>query len=531
MWKISKGLPGLCLLAGVIFLGQTHLMGQSSGRITGTVIEYGTKSALPGANVVVQNTELGGSTDNQGQFIIGNIPAGTYTVNVFFMGYETASEEVVVAAGETEKVDFAMRSTVIQSDEVVVTAERLAQSQSTALNTQFNSNTIKNVIASDLMGRFPDNQAVEAMARIPGVSLTRDQGEGDMAIVRGLPPAWSSTTLNGEKVPSANGEGGRSVRLVNFPSDLIQTIEVSKALTADMDGDAIGGQVNLVTKDAPNRRLFTMSVRGGLTSAEAVHMGNYNFFGPRMVNLNIGDNLMDGKFGYLISGSYENNTASTINRTYEYDWDEYGPGKTELYDRQGNMLEDGLNYTKKKQYEINRRRAGVNASLVFKPVLGQKFYVRSFYNDRQYDQWKWSLKNKYYKSLAERETDGSRIPKSTTNVTAGGEHVLGNNAKIDYHATFAQSHGYSHQLIRASFAQDFSDLSAPYTFNDNENRPREYKENDNVGAANFKQPFVLGATHGTLQFGAKIRTKNRLQERYKYVSASHSFLTPRFKPW
>lgn len=496
------------------------LQAQENGRITGIVVEEGTRSSLWGANVVLVGTTRGAATDNQGYYLISNVPPGDYEIAVNYIGYADVSSNVQVEAGQTVTLDFVMRSTVIELSELVVTAERLAQSQTTAINAQFNAPNIKSVVASDLMGSFPDHQAVEAMARIPGVSLTRDQGEGDMPIVRGLPPAWSSTTINGERIPSAHDEGGRSVRLNQIPAELIQRIEVSKSLTPDMDADAIGGTVDLITKDAPGRRLFTFSAIGGFTGREGVKMGQLDHIGPLQFAVNLGDNLMDGKFGYLVSGSYNKATVSTINRTWEYDW-KYGPGKEELKDQAGNVLEDGLYYTKLKQYEIERVRAGVNGSLLYKPWLGHKFYLRGFYSTRLNDQFKWSLKTKYNKARAERETDRCFQPKYTTNITTGGDHTFANDMKLDYHLTYSQSKGSFDQqsgFIRSSWTQKFKDLDKPWAWDDNEFKDRNYRDRDYIGALNLEVPFVAGAANGYLKFGGKVRSKDRHQKRLMFIA-------------
>ena len=97
------------------------------------------------------------------------------------------------------------------------------------------------------MGRFPDPNAAEATQRISGVTVERDQGEGRFVMVRGTEPRLSAVAINGERIPSPEGDK-RFVALDVIPADLLEAVEVVKAITPDMDGDAIGGEVNLLAE-------------------------------------------------------------------------------------------------------------------------------------------------------------------------------------------------------------------------------------------------------------------------------------------
>ncbi|WP_222597146.1 TonB-dependent receptor plug domain-containing protein [Chitinophaga pinensis] len=103
------------------------------------------------------------------------------------------------------------------------------------------------VIAADAIGKLPDRNAAEAVQRVQGVAVARYHGEADAATVRGTPFAWTSTMFNGSRLPSANVTGGRNSVLDAVPSEMIQYVQVAKALTPDMEGDAIGGSINFIT--------------------------------------------------------------------------------------------------------------------------------------------------------------------------------------------------------------------------------------------------------------------------------------------
>ena len=109
---------------------------------------------------------------------------------------------------------------------------------------------------------------------MPGVSIERDQGEGRFVAVRGLPSQWNSTSMNGDRLPTAEEETtSRAVAFDFFPTDMIELVEVSKAITPDMEGDAIGGNINFITRRAPDERVFSVNV--GVGDSELAEDGSY----------------------------------------------------------------------------------------------------------------------------------------------------------------------------------------------------------------------------------------------------------------
>ena len=182
-------------------------------------------------------------------------------------------------------------------DIVVLTTfkvEGQREGQSRALTQQRSSDNLKSVASSDTLGRFPDQNAAETLGRISGVSLARDQGEGRFISIRGVDPDLNNTQLNGVNIP-ASQEDSRSVNLDVFPSDLLDSIEVVKAITPDMDGDAIGGSVNLKTQTA-----FSQSDRVMRVSAEGQYNELTGQWGHK-TSVVWGDKFKDGKLGLLIA--------------------------------------------------------------------------------------------------------------------------------------------------------------------------------------------------------------------------------------
>ena len=203
--------------------------------------------------------------------LLVNIPAGSHQVTISFIGYSSVQQAVQVGSGQSVALTLSLAPGVNIGDEILVLGDRL-KGQAKAINQQRSNINITNIVAADQIGRFPDANIGDALKRIPGITIQGDQGEARNFVVRGLPSRLNSVTINGDRIPSAEGDN-RNIQLDLIPSDMIQTIEVSKAVTPDMDADAIGGSINLVTRSAPNG----LRVSGTLASG-------YNFL-CRQTNL------------------------------------------------------------------------------------------------------------------------------------------------------------------------------------------------------------------------------------------------------
>src|SRR5699024_3405932 len=153
----------------------------------------------------------------------------------------------------------------------------------------------------------------ESLKRIPGISIQNDQGEARYIQIRGTSPGLSNVSINGEQVASPEGDS-RSVTLDMIPSDLLGSIEVTKALTPDMDGDAIGGSVNLATKSAiSDDRIAKVTVDGGYHN----NVSRLSPFGGR-ISANYGQRLgEDGAFGYFLGANYNRTNIGTDNNEME----------------------------------------------------------------------------------------------------------------------------------------------------------------------------------------------------------------------
>src|ERR1700720_4628365 len=219
--------------------------GQSGkGTITGTAKD---SADAPLSSTLIELQPLGRRvvSDDQGQFRISDVPAGEYTLSASYVGLNPFSTTVKVEPGQTVNVDPVLQ-VASQADQVIVTGERL-QGEAEAINIERSSDEIVQVLPARVINSLPNTNIADAVGRLPSVSLERDEGEGKYVQIRGTDPRLSNVTIDGVNVPSPEG-GVRNVKLDVIPSDLVESIEVNKTLSANQDGDAIGGPGHLVTK-------------------------------------------------------------------------------------------------------------------------------------------------------------------------------------------------------------------------------------------------------------------------------------------
>ena len=290
-----------------------------TGTVIGVVSALQTGEPLPGANVRVSGTSLGSATDLSGAYRITNVPAGPQTLIASYLGYE--DEELVVTVLEDAQLeqDFALGFGLVEGDEVVVTAQ--VEGQARAINQQLSSNTIVNVVSSDRIQELPDQNAAESIARLPGISVQRDAGEGQKIVVRGLSPRFNSVTVNGERIPSTDPQD-RSVDLSMISPDVLAGIEVFKALTPDKDGDAIGGTVNLVIRRAPKGLRGSARLQTGYGSHQ-------ESFGQYKGSLTLSDRFGGDRLGALLTGSFQRADRSSDVFTADYEFRREGSDEEE----------------------------------------------------------------------------------------------------------------------------------------------------------------------------------------------------------
>ncbi len=255
------------------------------------------------------------------------------------------------------------------SDEIVVVGQRLRQER--ALDIRRNSEALVDAIAADEIGRLADKNVAESVERLPGVSLKYDQGEGRYVSLRGIDGALNNVTVNGVDLGSPDGDT-RQLPLDVVGGQLLSRVTVVKAVTPDMDAQAIGGSVDV--------RLQSPFDFGKPLIARALVQGGeheQNDTNPYAGELAVGGVFGDrGQFGVLIGASYQERDFRTYG-VYPDDW-AAAPGST-----RGRPT--NIKYT---TYDLLRQRTGAAANLEWRPGDNQRVYLQALYSLFQEDEYR-----------------------------------------------------------------------------------------------------------------------------------------------
>ena len=268
-----------------------YTYGQRNSEISGVVTDKATGEPLPGASVFIDGTSRGTATNDVGEYRILQVPPGSYVLVASYIGYQEVRTDITVG-GEGIVVDIEMEFTTIEGGDVIVTAQ--AEGQIEAINQQISAQTIKNIVSGDKIQDIPDANAAESVARLPGVSIVRSGGEGQQVAVRGLSPQYNVMMVNGVRMQSTDRDN-RSVDLNMIAPNVLSGIEVTKALTADMDADAVGGTVNLKIGKAAEGLRGNFSLQDGYGSVGETY-GNWKVTGL------LSNRFLNNKLGVQLSG-------------------------------------------------------------------------------------------------------------------------------------------------------------------------------------------------------------------------------------
>lgn len=228
----------------------------NAATLKGHVLDSKSHEPLIGAVIYdSQNKSINDFVGFDGSFSIKNVPAGKHIFVVKYMAYTTQEKEIELPDNnEVINTDFLLEPDVVALNQVDVVGHRDKESNEYARNAEKNADNVLNVISSKTIQLSPDITIANVLQRVSGITVqkTANSGEGQYAIIRGMDKRYNYTLINGIKIPSPDDKN-RYVPMDIFPAELIANLEVIKALTPDMEGDAIGGAMNLVLKDAPDR--------------------------------------------------------------------------------------------------------------------------------------------------------------------------------------------------------------------------------------------------------------------------------------
>ena len=429
------------------------------------------KTGEPLIGTVIRVKELpnvGTTTGLDGSFTLHELPdKGKYTLVVSFMAYKT--KEIVVDVANDEKVDIPMDEDLKQLGEVVVTGRREYRSDRSAVETVKNAGNVLNVMSQQSIQLSPDVNVASVLQRVSGVTMERDaSGEASYAILRGMDKRYNYTLVNGVKIPSPDDKN-RYIPLNIFPSDLMDRLVVSKSLTADMEGDAAGGVVDMVMKDAPScfqlqanaaigtTDYFWKDGRDYLTSnrSDYTKKAPYEAFGseykasmsdfkngpmqlkshsmpaPNFIGgLSVGNRFWNDRLGVMLAGSIQNTFRGT-ERTYN---------SVKMASGEQAMYISKLNH---RYYSIHDLTTGVHAkfdlTLPEHKIEWYNMYVRTNSKGVRYNN---SIGTEYIGANSYTQDDEIRSLSTTQSIFATnlkGTHHLTKNFTLDWSGIFSQA--------------------------------------------------------------------------------------------
>ena len=386
-------------LIGFFILFTQFSMGQI---LKGQILDEKTQEPLVGATIILKNNTktFSTSTGFDGSYIFKDIPSGNYTISAQFIGYQIQSKEIeIITSKSSQTSNFSLPSSEKNLKEVTVTSRRDRENDQFARRTERLAENVVNLVSARAIELSPDITVGNVLQRVSGVSVERtNSGDGQYAIIRGMDKRYSYTSVNGVNLPSPDDKN-RAIPLDMFPAEMIERLEVVKALTPRMEGDAIAGAMNLVMKDAPSRLTVNANISGGLSSFFVNHPfsgfshSGINFKSPldiygnvlaqanqfqtsqlvfnnvkapinTVAGLSIGNRLLNDKLGFLLGASYSR---------------QYRGGSTLFYEPNGQPGPDPAPNTPIFVYVHNRvyydlqERTGIHGKLDFNPSNNHKF--------------------------------------------------------------------------------------------------------------------------------------------------------------
>lgn len=352
--------------------------------LTGTVSDAQQKAHFEGAKIELVELRKTTVSQRDGSFRFNQLPAGTYTLQVTYLGAAPIEQIVEIIDDHITEQRIQLVSKTKTIDDILVLGQRAGQMG--ALNRQKNAATIKTIVSSDSIGQLPDQNAAEALQHLPGIFIARDQGEGRFVGIRGIDPNLNNVSINGVNVPSPEA-GVRSVAMDVIPSELIQSLEVSKTVTPDMDASAVGGSIDVKSLSAFDRQGQSFSLTA---------QGAYN----QLVSAS--SPKLSGSF----SDVYELNNHYTLGLATAVSWFKRDFGSLNIetdggwgdFEAQDSQSGDDIDYfgaeeIEQRHYLITRERLGAALNLDLHANNHDKFYLRTLWSDFSDDEMR--LRNEY----------------------------------------------------------------------------------------------------------------------------------------
>jgi TonB-dependent receptor len=499
---------------------------KGSGTIEGRVADPA-HDALRGARVEVQPKGLTAVSDDQGQFTFTGVPPGNYILTVSYIGFSQFSAPVTVTAGQVVQVDASLRIGAV-SEEVLVRGER-EHGELEAINRESTANNILEVLPAEVITSLPNTNVADALGRLPGVSLERDEGEGKYVQIRGTEPRLSNVTINGVHVSSPERDV-RNVKLDVIPADLVESIEVSKTLSANQDGDAIGGSINLVTRSADDEPYYSIT---GIVGYTPIVNGRWLTEEDSTFTKRLGPEKL---LGIAIGGSYDFNGRGYNNIEPAPGTQDFGNGPVPVY--------TGIHL---REYIFRRNRYGFAGTGDYHLHNGTA-YVRGLFSEFKDFGDTWNVNESLGNLTSPTTSDNTgnvvirhlnRTPEQRIYSVAAGENLSFGQNLLTYQFAVSRERqdgqfpsAYFNGPSNVAFGINTTNPTTPkfpvlnginindptlYTFNHIIGAVDPVRELDLEGSVSFARHYLFGSHSGFFEVGTKIRNGDKKNVTYEPV--------------
>ena len=491
--KINLMKPAFILM---LFLAQLHVSAQNYGSIYGNVTDKETNEELVGANILLEGTPTGTSTDIDGNFSIKGLEPGIYNIRISYISYQTILiQGVKVIPGISVKLDASLISASTELSEVVITAEAIKNSESSVLKIQKNSANIVDGFSGELIRKNNSSDGTDILKRMTGVTIS----EGKYAFVRGVGDRYNNTLLNGASLPSTDPEK-KSFSYDIFPANLIESVITSKTFTPDKPADFTGGLVQISTIEFPNKFTSEVSLSSGInTNTTSKNYLSYTGGHTDYLGIDDGTRNYPSLIGSekIVKGNFSEAELTDVARSFANNWktrdskapinagfkitagDKYDIGKDQIFGYVGSLSYNNSFTTTAKQktlYDFEGRRFNYkgfdyNSGIMWSGMLNlsfkfgstNKISLKNVFNQNADNET--NTRNGYYRySGQNRDITSLRfVSRSLLSSQLLGEHKfeLLNVLNLDWAFSYSRSDRNEPDARRYVYWSDPEDQSIP----------------------------------------------------------------------
>jgi TonB-dependent receptor len=518
----------LAPLSAAIALTSTLLASHSfaDSSIEGRITDEQSRNSYTEAVVRIEELNREVLSGTAGRFRLPQLKSGEYTLTVKVGGQEVERRTITIKDDETKVIDIVLNQSEQPIEELLVIGQA-AQMQRALDRQRYADNTIS-VINADAIGQLPDANAAEALQRVPGLSIERDQGEGRFVRIRGISANLNSVSVNGTQIPAPEA-GSRAVALDVIPSNLLSSLVVTKTLTPDMDANAIGGAVEINSISALDREgeFYSANVQMGYDQQTKQSNPAYGLSGGNTVMF--GDNR---RLGVAAAVSFDDRKFGSDNIETGGAWD---------YEDEAKLEEAEM-----REYSIERQRLGAALNFDYEHDLNNTFFLHNLYSKFSDDEQRQAATIEFSDPIAAGEMADAEVVrelkdrKETQEImssTFGATHYI-DAWTVEYKLAYSKaSEDEPDTIAGAAFEglDDFNDLTfsntrhpkiygpsnlydaSQYELTEIERTKSYTEDKQTMAQLDITKDFNLSDTAAFVKFGIKTKIREKSQDSDTWV--------------